>query len=291
MKKPVLIAEIGINHNGSIDIAHEMIKVASSYCKCDYVKFQKRTVKELLSTEEYNKPHPNPDNAFGETYGVHREFLEFDIEQHRQLQLWCKEQEIGYACSVWDLTAAKEICSLNPDYIKVPSASNLDFEILRYLCNNFPNDIHVSLGMTTEDQIFSIIDLFQKHNRQHSLILYACTSSYPCVFENICLNELKRLNHIIEIEKRFKSIGFSGHHLGISVDIAAMMMGVSYIERHFTLDRSQKGSDHSASLEPDQLRKLSRDLQNVSKSLTYKEKGILDCELSSYKKMKRNKPI
>ncbi|NCO53649.1 MAG: N-acetylneuraminate synthase, partial [Deltaproteobacteria bacterium] len=111
---PKIIAEIGCNHMGQMDIAHEMIKVAAQFGKVDIIKFQKRTNRELLSPEEYHAPHPNPANSYGETYGEHREFLEFDLEQHRQLKLWCEEWGAEYSTSVWDLTAAKEIASLAP---------------------------------------------------------------------------------------------------------------------------------------------------------------------------------
>ena len=112
MKTPIIIAEIGCNHKGDINIAKEMIEIAATYCKVDIVKFQKRCNKELLTPEEYNAPHPNPDNSYGKTYGEHREFLEFTLEQHRQLKAWCEEYGIVYSTSVWDLTSAKEITSL-----------------------------------------------------------------------------------------------------------------------------------------------------------------------------------
>lgn len=287
IKKPFVVAEIGCNHSGSLTTAFDMIQIAATYCKCDYVKFQKRNLKELLTLEEYNTPHPDQNNAFGSTYGSHREVLEFNLEQHKELKECCERFGVKYVCSVWDLTSAKEIMSLNPDYIKIPSALNQNFELLRLICNEFPNDIHVSLGMTTEQELKSILELFYQHNRHHSLVLYSCTSSYPCRFEDVCLLEITKLNELLKSSDGFKGVGLSGHHLGIAVDIAAIILGVSYIERHFTSDRSQKGSDHSASLEPDQIRKLVRDRNNLFKALTYKQKGILDCELSSRKKLKR----
>lgn len=106
MKKVKIVAEIGCNHKGNMDIAKELIMTAALYCKADYVKFQKRNPMELLSEEEYNSPHPNPANSYGDTYGAHREFLEFDVDQHRQLIKWCEEFGIKYSTSVWDLTSA-----------------------------------------------------------------------------------------------------------------------------------------------------------------------------------------
>ena len=124
LKKPYIIAEAGCNHMGQMEIARELINTAAIYCKADAIKFQKRCPKELLTEEQYNAPHPNPVNSYGDTYGAHREFLEFTVEQHAQLKEWCEEVGITYATSVWDMTSAKEIASLNPEFIKIPSACN-----------------------------------------------------------------------------------------------------------------------------------------------------------------------
>lgn len=116
---------------GQMDIARDLIVTASSFCKADAIKFQKRCPKELLEDPaQYNAPHPNPSNSYGDTYGAHREFLEFDVEQHAQLKAWCEEVGIIYSSSVWNLTSAKEIVSLNPQLIKIPSACNTHFEML-----------------------------------------------------------------------------------------------------------------------------------------------------------------
>lgn len=288
-KNPTIIAEIGCNHKGDIEIAKEMIKVASQFCKVDVVKFQKRNPRELLTEEEYNSPHPNPIHSYGETYGEHREALEFTLDQHRELMEFCQEWNVLYSTSVWDLTSAKEIVTLNPNYVKIPSACNLNFQMLGYLADHFSGEIHVSLGMTTHLEEEEIVDFFVKHNRNNDLVLYACTSGYPVAFEDLCLLEITRLR------KKFgdivKAIGFSGHHLGIAADIAALTLGAVYFERHFTLDRTWKGTDHAASLEPDGLRRLARDLRNVSKALTYKREEILDVEKVQRKKLKREKRV
>lgn len=290
MQKPVIIAEIGCNHKGDINIAHKMIKVLSTFkllnenSYIDIVKFQKRTNKELLTEEEYNSPHPNPINSYGKTYGEHREFLEFNIEQHKQLKKWCEEEGLIYSTSTWDLTAAKEIVSLNPKLIKVPSASNLNFQMLEYLRDNYSGEIHISFGMTTQEEERKIIDFFKDKNRTKDLVIYACTSGYPVPFEDICLNEIVRLKE--NYGNDVKAIGFSGHHLGIAVDIAALALGATYFERHFTLDRTWKGTDHAASLEPQGLQKLARDLRNVQKALSYKQSELLDIEKVQREKLK-----
>jgi N-acetylneuraminate synthase len=285
MRTPQIIAEIGCNHKGDMQIAKEMITTAALFCKVDVIKFQKRTNKELLTESEYNAPHPNPANAYGATYGEHRDFLEFSLEQHKQIKQWCEELGAIYSTSVWDLTAAKEITSINPVLIKIPSACNLKFDMLEYLCLNYKGEIHLSFGMTTHAEEEHIIKFFEDHKRAKDLVIYSCTSGYPVAFEDICLLEITRLKQLYG--HRVKQIGFSGHHLGIAADIAAMTLGAEWVERHFTLDRTWKGTDHAASLEPDGMRKLTRDLRNVHLALTYKHCEILDVEDVQRKKLKR----
>lgn len=283
-KPPYTIAEIGCNHKGDINIAKELIKVAKIFCNADAVKFQKRNNKELLTEAQYNAPHPNPINAYGDTYGAHREFLEFSLEQHKILKHYCEDLDITYASSVWDTTSAKEITSINPEFIKIPSACNNHFEMLSWLCKNYKGEIHCSTGMTTKNEIEDLVQLFEDYNKAKDLVLYNCTSGYPVPFEDICLLEIKTL--IENYGNRVKSIGFSGHHLGIAADVAAYTLGASIIERHYTLDRTWKGTDHSASLEPSGMRKLSRDLRAVYKALTYKVEDILPIEKEQRDKLK-----
>lgn len=286
MKAPIIIAEIGCNHKGDMQIAKEMIQTAAQYCKVDVVKFQKRCNKELLSPEEYNAPHPHPENSYGTTYGEHREFLEFSADQHRQLKQWCEEFGVVYSTSVWDLTSAKEITSLQPNLIKVPSACNLNRKLLQYLCDNFKGEIHLSFGMTTKAEEEQIVSFFEQNGRNKDLVIYNCTSGYPVPFEDICLLEITRMRE--QYANRVKAIGFSGHHLGIAVDAAAVALGAEYIERHFTLDRTWKGTDHAASLEPDGVRKLARDCRAIAKALTYKKEDVLDIEKVQRDKLKKN---
>lgn len=283
-KNPYVIAEIGCNHKGDMEIAKEMIETAAIFCKVDAVKFQKRCPKELLTEEEYNAPHPVPYNSYGETYGLHREALEFTAEQHKILKDWCEKFKITYSTSVWDLTSAKEIVALNPKFIKIPSACNLNRPMLEYICKNFAGEIHVSLGMTTQEEEKSIVDFFKKFDRNKDLVIYSCTSGYPVPPEDICLLEVKRIAETYEDE--VKAIGFSGHHNGITFDPVAYSLGAQYIERHFTLNRTWKGTDHAASLEPDGMRRVARDVRNVQKALTYKSKDILDIEAVQRKKLK-----
>ncbi len=286
MQTPKIIAEIGCNHKGDMAIAKELIITAAMYCKADVVKFQKRCNTELLSEEEYNTPHPNPSNSYGDTYGAHREYLEFSAEQHKQLQAWCEEYGIEYSTSVWDVTSAKEIAALKPGLIKIPSACNLNKPLLEYLCDNYEGEIHLSFGMTTKQEEEDIISFFESKGRNMDLVLYNCTSGYPVPFEDICLLEITRMHEAYA--HRVKAIGFSGHHLGIAVDSAAVALGAEWVERHYTLDRTWKGTDHAASLEPDGVRKLARDCRAVAKALTFKATDILDIESVQRNKLKKN---
>ncbi|MEZ5083100.1 MAG: N-acetylneuraminate synthase family protein [Bacteroidales bacterium] len=161
MNPAKIIAEIGCNHKGNMDIAFEMIKTAAIFCKVDVIKFQKRNPKELLTSQEYTAPHPNPANAYGNTYGEHREFLEFDADQHKQLKKWCEEFGVIYSSSVWDITSAKDLISLKPELIKIPSASNLNKPLLTYLCDHFQGEIHLSLGMTTKRKRKTLFSFFE----------------------------------------------------------------------------------------------------------------------------------
>ncbi|MFV8378272.1 N-acetylneuraminate synthase family protein [Flavobacterium sp. LB3R33] len=286
-KKPYVIAEIGCNHKGDIEIAKELIKIAKIFCNVDAVKFQKRNNTELLTEEQYNAPHPNASNSYGDTYGAHREFLEFDVNQHQVLKDYCESIGITYSTSVWDTTSAKEIASLNPEFIKIPSACNNNFEMLGWLCDHYQGEIHISTGMTTKDEADTLVNYFVAKGRNKDLVLYNCTSGYPVPFEDVCLLDITLLKQ--KYGDTVKHIGFSGHHLGIAVDIAAYTLGANIIERHYTIDRTWKGTDHAASLEPMGLRKLARDLNAVHSALTFKSIDILPIEQVQRDKLKNKK--
>ncbi|GAB2784083.1 N-acetylneuraminate synthase family protein [Rhabdobacter roseus] len=283
-KLPKVIAEIGCNHLGQFEIAKELIRLAKE-CRADYAKFQKRNSRELLTEEQYNAPHPVPYNAYGATYGAHREYLELSTEQHAELKIYAESIGIGYATSVWDVTSAQEIIGLQPDFIKVPSACNNHFEMLALLRDTYAGDVHVSSGMTTSEELETLVQFFEETGQaRHRLVLYSCTSGYPVPFGDICLLEIRRLYELFET--RVKEIGFSGHHLGIAVDVAAYTLGATWIERHFTKDRTWRGTDHAASLEVPGLQKLVRDLHHTFEALTYKPSEILAIEEVQRQKLK-----
>ena len=273
-EEPHVIAEIGCNHMGQFEIAKELLTLAKN-AGATVGKFQKRCPKELLTEEQYNAQHPNPHNSYGDTYGQHREFLELDVEQHRLLQKHCEEIGLLYSCSVWDTTSAKEIASLNPPLIKVGSPSNQHWEMQKVLRDEYSGMVHISTGMTTKDEVEKIVSFWEqgKGNAKERVILYNCTSGYPVPFQDVCMLELKLLRE--RFAGRVRGFGFSGHHLGISVDIAAYALGATWNERHFTKDRTWKGTDHAASLEPAGLSKLCRDLKAAWQCMSYKKTDIL----------------
>lgn len=286
-ESPKIIAEIGCNHKGDIAIAKELIDLAKS-CNVEVAKFQKRNSKELLTEEQYNAPHPNPANSYGNTYGAHREYLEFDVNQHKELKEHCEKLGILYSTSVWDVTSAIEIISLKPELIKVPSACNNNFELLKVLRDQYDGEVHLSFGMTRKEEEKEIINFFEeKDQAKDRLVIYSCTSGYPVPFEDVCLLEISRLKE--QYQNRVKAIGFSGHHLGIAIDNAAYTLGATWIERHFTKDRTWKGTDHAASLEPNGLRKLSRDVKATYAALNFKKEDILPIEQVQRDKLKYRK--
>lgn len=281
MRGPFVVAEACCNHGGELGVARLMIRMAAR-AGADYIKFQKRDNRLLLSPEQYAAPHPVPENAYGATYGEHREALEFDIEEHRQLKDWCAEEGIGYACSVFDLPSAQLIAGLRPDYIKVPSLANLNRPMLEYLLGAYRGGVHISTGMTTGEELAQLVGLVRERGAIDRVVWYACTSGYPTPYEAI------HLPRVEEISRHFgrACTGFSGHHHGVAIDAAAVALGAGWIERHFTLDKGAKGTDHAMSLEPHELEQLVRDVRHVRAAMTPRPDGVLDVEVGTRKRLK-----
>lgn len=284
---PNIVAEIGCNHMGSIDFAKELISLAKD-SGVKYVKFQKRNNRELLTEEQYNAPHPVPENSYGDTYGAHREFLEFDMDQNRELKEFCESIGMVYSTSVWDVSSAKDLIALEPEFLKVPSACNNNFEMLKVLRDEYMGQVQLSIGMTTKEEVEQIVAFFEETNQAKSrLLIYSCTSGYPVPVEDVALLEINWLYEVYS--DRLNAIGFSGHHLGTSIDVAAYTLGARWIERHFTKDNSLKGTDHSASLEPNGLKELCSQLNSTYNALKYKSTDILPIERVQREKLKYRK--
>lgn len=273
---PKLVAEIGCNHKGSQQIALEMIKEASM-CGVDIIKFQRRHVRHCLKPEIYEGPHPNPVNSYGRTYGEHREFLELEIDAHYKLARYCAECNTEYSCTPFDLLSAEELVKLGPKHLKIASFHNNHVKLIEYISMNFAGTIHISLGMTTAPEESKLIEVLRINDRLKDTVLYWCTSAYPARPADLNLLEIRRLCD--DYSGHLKAIGYSGHHEGIAMDLLAYTLGATYFERHFTLNHNWKGTDHKASLMPEGLTKLIRDLRSAREALTYKETEILDCEM------------
>jgi len=284
-KEVKIIAEIGCNHQGKVELAKEMIKQAK-LAGADYVKTQKRdNICWLNKNPKWNEPHPNLTHSFGNSYFEHRDFLELDTKQHKELKEYADSIGIGYSSSCWDLQSAKDLISLDLDIIKVPSACNLDFEMLKELRDCYKGEIHISVGMTTEDEIKRIVEFFEEETKTYKdLVIYSCTSGYPVPFKDVALLEILKLK---ELSKKYNfKVGFSGHHIGINPDIASLSLGVEFIERHFTFNKNAKGTDHSASLEYDELKNLVQAKDEVLQCLNYKNQEILPIEKVQRDKLK-----
>lgn len=251
-EKCKVVAEGCCNHKGDIDIALEMTD-AAKMSGADYIKWQKRVPEESVQKEVLDRSHPNWYHSYGKTYLDHRVALEFSIDQHVMLKKHSEKIGIGYSVSVWDLTSAKEMISLCDDFIKIPSAANFDFDLIEWILDNYKGQVHISLGMTDPSERERIFKRLAGYDDK--IVYYHTTTIYPCDFDKLHLGEIKSL------AKRFQNVGYSGHHKGIAVDIMAYAFGATWIERHFTLDRTARGTDHAASLEPVGLDKMTRDLK------------------------------
>ncbi|MFH0814328.1 MAG: N-acetylneuraminate synthase family protein [Pseudomonadota bacterium] len=256
---------------------------AAAGCGVDAVKLQKRCIAKWATEkpELYNAPHSVPKNSFGRTYRRHREALELSLSQHKELKEHCEAMRIGYSASVWDLQSAQEIAGLKPEWIKIPSACNLDWEIYDYLFREYSGGLHVSVGMTTRQEEKKIFDYFGAAGQMHRLVLYHCTSGYPIKPSEVCLLNIKRL------QMYGVSVGYSGHHLGIALDDVAVAYGATWLERHFTLDKSWKGTDHVASLDPPDLMRLVQNINAIREATTEKPSDLLPVEVEQRRKLKR----
>lgn len=287
MKECKVVAEIGCVHLGDLERAKELARLAK-ISGAQYIKTQKRDPVSCVPLEVQNQPHPNKQFAYGDTYLEHRQNLELNAEEHYELQKYCEQTlDVFYGVSVWDMISAQEMIDLNPSFIKIGSPCNQNWEMMELIFKGYDGigkeDIHISLGMVTVEERLEIIrfvdDLGVDPER---FVWYHCTSEYPCPFERLYLNEIKTLKKLIPLGS---SVGFSNHGFGIAADIAGYLLGATWIERHFVDDRTFRHTDAAASLEPDGIRRLVRDLKAVYKALQNKTE-MSETELSQRKKLK-----
>ena len=268
-----VIGEIGINHNGSMKNVKKLINIASMY-GCDAVKFQKRTVDIVYTKEELAMPR---QSVFGTTNGDLKRGLEFGYEEYKEIDEYCKNVGILWFASEWDKLSVDFTEQFNVCAHKVSSACLTDIELLKHM-KSTGKPILISTGMSTYDEIDRAIDTIGLDNT----VLLHCTSTYPC--EN---NEIN-LNVIPNLIKRYDCpIGYSGHEKGILPSAMAVMLGACVVERHITIDRTMWGSDQAASLEPEGLRKMIRDVRSVKSIMGDGIKKVYDSELPIRKKLRR----
>ncbi|MGV8049438.1 MAG: N-acetylneuraminate synthase family protein [Anaerolineaceae bacterium] len=269
-----LIAEIGINHNGSVDIAKQLI-LAAKEAGVDAVKFQKRTPELCVPEHQRNQMRETPWGYI--TYLEYRYKVEFDLDAYREIDRYCKELDITWLASSWDIPSVEFIEQFNPPAHKIPSALLTDHELLRaYRAAGRP--LILSTGMSTLEEIEQAVSLLG----QNDLILCHTTSSYPCPPDELNLRMIQTLRSKFDCP-----IGYSGHEVGLVPTAVAVALGACLVERHITLDRAMWGSDQSASVEPQGLKHLVKYVRVTEKSLGDGVKKVYDSEKSSLSKLRR----
>ncbi len=270
-----IVAEIGINHNGSLKMAKSLISMAVE-CGCDAVKFQKRTVDVVYTKEELAKERKS---VFGNTNGDLKRGLEFGEEEYTQIDSYCKEKGIMWFASCWDEGAVDFIDKFNPPCYKIASASLTDDNLLIHTKSK-GKPILLSTGMSTMDEIRHAVNILGEDN----LIIYHCTSTYPSNSDE------QNLKVITALKETFSCpVGFSGHERGLAPSLIAVVLGACSVERHITLDRTNWGSDQAASLEKNGLQHLVRDIRNVPLFLGDGVKRVYDREKPIIEKLRRVK--
>ena len=268
-----VIAEIGINHNGDIDLAKRLISVAVA-AGCDAVKFQKRTVEVVYSADELAKPRENP---FGPTNGDLKRGLELDFYDYQEVDAFCRASKITWFASCWDEQSVDFMERFNPPCYKIASASLTDDDLLRHT-RKTRKPVILSTGMSTIDQIDHAVDVLGK---DQLILLHAC-STYPAYYEELNLRAIPLMK-----ERYGVPVGYSGHETGIASTVAAATLGACCVERHITLDRSMWGSDHAASLEPNGISRVVRDIRLVEQSMGDGVKRVYEREHPIIKKLRR----
>lgn len=268
-----VIAEIGINHNGNLDIAKRLISVAVA-AGCDAVKFQKRTIDVVYSAEELARPRESP---FGTTNGDLKEALEFDADDFEEIDRYCKAVNIPWFVSAWDEASVDVIAGFDVPCFKIASASLTDDNLLRHTRSK-GKPIILSTGMSTYQEIDHAIDVLGKDDL---IVMHSC-STYPAQYDELNLRAIPTMR-----ERYGVPIGYSGHETGIASSVAAAVLGACSVERHITLDRSMWGSDQAASLEPNGITRLIRDIRLVEQSMGDGVKRVYERELPIIKKLRR----
>ena len=275
MKKPYLIAEIGINHNGDIDIAKQLIKNAKD-CEFDAVKFQKRTINIVYDEKTLDTARESP---WGTTTRQQKLGLEFEKNEYDEINRYCKELNIDWFASAWDIKSLEFLDNYNLKYHKIASAMIVDNKFLNEVAKRNKHTF-ISTGMSSKEDIDNAVKIFKKNNCSFELM--HCVSTYPMKIEDanlITINQLKSEYNC--------NVGYSGHENGVVVSIAATMLGITSLERHITLDRIMYGSDQAASLELSGMKSLTESIDKILSSLGEPSLGkVIDAEIPIAKKLR-----
>ncbi len=269
-----VIAEIGINHNGDLSIAKQLIDVAVE-AGANAVKFQKRTIDRVYTKEFLDSPRDSP---WGNTQRAQKEGLEFGVEQYREITRYCKEKGIEWFASAWDIESQRFLRQFNCNYNKIASAMIVDEGLLREVASEGRHTF-ISTGMSTTADIDRAVDIFRKAGCPFELM--HCVSTYPMEDEDA------NLRRIVSLRERYGcSVGYSGHEVGLAVSYAAVALGITSLERHITLSRAMYGSDQSASIEPAGFRQLVGAVRKIEKAVGSGEIDIQPKEVPIAKKLR-----
>lgn len=268
-----VIAEIGINHNGDLDLAKRLISVAVA-AGCDAVKFQKRTVEIVYTTEELAKPRESP---FGTTNGELKRALEFGLDEYREIDAYCKAVKMPWFASCWDEPSVDLINQFDVPCFKIASASLTDDNLLRYT-RATGKPLIASTGMSTIAEIDHAVEVL---GRENLALMHTC-STYPSQYGELNLKVIPVLK-----ERYSVPVGYSGHETGIPSTVAAVALGACCVERHITMDRAMWGSDQAASLEPNGISRVVRDIRLIEQSMGDGVKRVYPSEVPIIKKLRR----
>lgn len=273
-----IIAEIGINHNGDVNIAKKLIEVAHR-AGCNAVKFQKRDPEKAVPKEYRDVIRDTPWGIM--SYLEYRYRVELNHEQYQEIDRFCQEKGIAWFASCWDEDSVDFIEKFNPPCYKVASASLTDIALLEKI-KGMERPIIISTGMSTIDEIKAAMEILPEEN----LLIAHSTSTYPCPSEEINLKMIKTLQDMFN-----SPVGYSGHEVGLQISLAAVAVGAAFVERHITLDRAMWGSDQAASVEPQGVKRLVRDIRVIETALGDGEKKVYESEKKAREKLRRKNTI
>ena len=273
-----IIAEIGINHNGDLGIAKDLIDVAVE-ADADAVKFQKRTIDLVYTKEMLDGPRESP---WGNTQRDQKEGLEFGQEEYLEIDKYCKEKGIDWFASAWDLESQKFLRQFDLKYNKIASAMIIYEDLLKEVASE-GRSTFISTGMSTEDDINKAVEVFRSANCPFTLM--HCVSTYPMNDEDANLNSIKVLRDIYNCD-----VGYSGHEVGLAVSYAAAALGITALERHITLDRAMYGSDQASSVQPAGFRSLIGAIRKIEKSMGNGSIGYNEKEIPIAEKLRAHIP-